>query len=491
MRITGPSQVSRRPARVSELLAAVMVISYVATPEALAQCHVKKLTASNAAAFDWFGFGVAAIEDVVVVAAKGDTDRPTGARNAYVFEKVGGVWAASAVLAADPGGAAADRFGTSVSVSGDTLLIGDNQFGLGGMGAVYVFEKSNGVWEHADVFAGAQYTNFGGSSAISGNTAMVGASADPVHGSFSGAVLVFERSGGVWAPAGKLSPADGDEFDQFGVSVGLSGNVAVIGAFRGEHNNAETGTAYVYERIAGVWTFVAKLTASDGAEGDMFGSDVAVSGEIVVVGADSHDDLGNSSGAAFVFEKVGGVWTQTKKLLADDGASRDLFGSSVGVSGQSVVVGARQDDDLGNISGAGYVFRKSSGLWVQTAKLLADDGAASDFFGQSIAIGGSTIVVGAFGDDDVADQSGSAYVFSLPCDDCNGNGVSDIEETVFGGDFDDDGVVGLTDWRALVDCLSGPGSSPGPVVSECAPMCLDAFDVDGNGTIDLKDAAGF
>lgn len=471
-------------------MSVVMIVAYVTTPVACGQCQVKKVTASNATEFDWFGFGIAATGGVVVVAARGDADRETATRNAYVFERVGGGWTESAILAANNGGAP-DRFGHSVAVSGDTILVGDTQFGLGEMGVVYVFEKQDGVWEHADVFAGAQNTSFGISSAISGNTAMIGASADQVNGSFSGAVFVYQRSGGVWAPAGKLSPPDGDEFDQFGVSVGLSGNVAVFGAFRGEGNEVETGAAYVYERIAGVWTFAAKLTADDGMVTDMFGSDVAVSGEIVAVGADSHDDLGSASGAAYVFEKVDGVWTQTKELLADDGASVDLFGSSVGVSGQTVVVGARQDDDLGNASGAGYVFRKVNGVWMQTAKLLADDGAALDFFGKSIAIGGQTIAVGASGDDDVADRSGSAYIFSVPCDDCNGNGVPDTEETVDGSDFDDDGVVDLRDLRALIDCLGGPGAPPDPFVSECAFMCLDAFDTDGSGTVDLKDVAGF
>ncbi len=490
MRVASSFRFFRRSARTPVQLCVVAVIAHVTMPMAYGQCQIKKLTASNASAFDWFGFGIAATEGVVVVAAKGDADRETAARNAYVFEKDGGVWTESAILAADNGGVP-DRFGSSVAVSGDTILVGDTQFGLGGMGVVYFFEKQDGVWEHADVFAGTQNTSFGISSAVSGNTAMIGASADRVNGSFSGAVFVYERAGGAWASAGKLSPADGDEFDQFGVSVGLSGNIAVIGAFRGEGNEAETGAAYVYERIAGVWTFAAKLTADDGAERDMFGSDVAVSGEIVAVGADSHDDLGSASGAAYVFEKVNRVWTQTKKLLADDGASVDLFGSSVGVSGQTVVVGARQDDDLGSASGAGYVFRKFDGVWTQTAKLLAKDGAALDFFGKSIAIGGRTIVVGASGDDDIADQSGSASIFSLPCDDCNVNGVLDIEETVADGDFDDDGVVNLTDWRALVDCLAGPGAPPDPFVSECAFMCLDAFDVDGSGTVDLKDVAGF
>lgn len=480
----------RRPVPTLVQLCVVTFLAHNTTPVAYGQCQVKKLTASSPAAYDWFGFHIAATEGVVVVAAMGDSEREAAARNVYVFERVDGEWMESAVLSANNGDAP-NRFGRSVAVSSDTILVGDPQFDLSGMGVVYVFEELVGVWQETDVFAGTQNTAFGISSAVSGDTAMIGASADPVNGSFSGVVFVYERAAGVWTSAGKLVPVDGDEFDQFGVSVGLSGDVAVVGAFRGEGNEAETGAAYVYERIAGVWTLAGKITAEDGAAGDHFGSDVAVSGEIVAVGADSYDDLGSSSGAAYVFEKVNDVWTQPKKLLADDGASGDLFGSSVGVSGETVVVGSRQDDDLGSASGAGYVFRKLDGVWTQSAKLLANDGERADFFGKSIAIGGRTIVVGGSGDDDVADQSGSASIFSFPCDDCNGNGVLDIEEKVADGDFNDDGTVDLADWRALLDCLAGPAAAPDPFVSECAFMCLDAFDADGNGMVDLKDVAAF
>ena len=477
-------------ARTSILLCVAVVVLQFSTPKSYGQCQIKKITASNASEFDWFGFGLAATEDVIVVAARGDANQETAARNAYIFEKVNGLWTESAILAADQDDAP-DRFGRSVAVDGATILVGDTQFDLTGMGAVYFFEKQGEVWEHADVFTGVQNTAFGISSAISGNTAMVGASAAQFNGVFSGVVFVYERVSGIWVSAGKLSPPDGNDFDQFGVSVGLSGNIAVIGAFRGEVDEIETGTAYIYERIDGVWTFVTKIMADDRAESDMFGHDVAISGEIVVIGADSHDDLGSLSGAAYLFEKVEGVWTQTKKLLADDGMSTDLFGSSVGVSGQTVVVGARQDDDQGSASGSGYVFRKLSGVWTQTAKLLASDGARIDFFGKSMVIGGGTIVVGASGNDDVADRSGSAYIFNLPCDDCNGNGVPDIEETVAHGDFNNDGFVDLTDFRALIDCLGGPATPPDPNISECAFMCLDAFDFDGSGTVDLKDVAEF
>ena len=175
----------------------------------------------------------------------------------------------------------------------------------------------------------------------------------------------------------------------------------------------------------------------------------------------------------------------------DAGEVFDLFGGSVGVSGATVVVGVRQDDDRGNASGSGYVFRKIGGSWTRSAKLLASDGVAGDLFGHSIAIGGGTIAVGAHGVDDLADAAGAVYVFALPCDDCNGNGVLDGTETVAGGDFNDDGTVDLEDWRALIDCLGGPGAAPTPPIAECSSRCLDAFDFDGDGAIDLSDAAGF
>ena len=166
---------------------------------------------------------------------------------------------------------------------------------------------------------------------------------------------------------------------------------------------------------------MAKLTADDGADGDFFGISVAISDGTIVVGAYNDDDKGSNSGSAYVFEKSDSSdatsWTQVAKLTADDGAASDYFGVSVAISDGTIVVGAYLDDDKGPNSGSAYVFEKSDSsdatTWTQAAKLTADDGAASDYFGVSVAISDGTIVVGAYLDDDKykGPNSGSAYVF--------------------------------------------------------------------------------
>ena len=161
----------------------------------------------------------------------------------------------------------------------------------------------------------------------------------------------------------------------------------------------------------------AKLTASDGAAYDYFGCSVAVSGDgsTAVIGAHGDDDIGNNSGSVYVFTRSGSSWTQQAKLTASDGASGDLFGYSVAVSGDgsTAVIGAHGDDDRGIDSGSAYVFTRSGSSWTQQAKLTASDGAASDLFGWSVAVSGdgSTAVIGAYYDDDRGSNSGSAYVF--------------------------------------------------------------------------------
>jgi len=214
----------------------------------------------------------------------------------------------------------------------------------------------------------------------------------------------------------KLLPADGAEVDQFGGSVAVSGDTAVIGASYDDDNGVESGSAYVFTRDgAGVWTEVAKLLPADGAGLDWFGRSVAVSGDTAVIGALGDDDNGVISGSAYVFTRDGaGVWTEQAKLLAADGAEGDDFGVSVAVSGDTAVIGARRDDALGSNSGSAYVFtRDGAGVWTEQAKLLAADGADGNFFGWSVALSGDTAVIGAYGDDDNGYYSGSAYVFQL------------------------------------------------------------------------------
>ena len=159
---------------------------------------------------------------------------------------------------------------------------------------------------------------------------------------------------------------------------------------------------------------VQKLLAGDGAADDQFGNSVSVSGDMAVIGAYGDDDKGYWSGSAYVFVRAAdGTWSQQAKLTAADGEAGDYFGGSVSVSGDTAVIGAYDDDDKGDYSGSAYIFvRAAGGTWSQQAKLTAADGAAYDYFGGSVAVDGDTAVIGAIGDNDNGDFfSGSAYVF--------------------------------------------------------------------------------
>ncbi|CAK8722031.1 MAG: FG-GAP repeat-containing protein [Candidatus Electronema aureum] len=295
------------------------------------------------------------------------------------------------LLASD--GAGFNRFGISVAVSGDTAVIGINRsINDDKVGSAYVFVRAaDGSWsQQAKLTAadGVFRDQFGSSVAVSGDTAVIGAAN-------SGSVYVFVRaSDGSWSQQAKLTAAS--------TSVAVDGDTAVIGA----------AAAYVFVRAAdGTWSQQAKLTAADG---DRFGSSsVAMSGDTAVIGASGDDDKGENSGSAYVFIRAAdGSWSQQAKLIAADGGDNDYFGNSVAVSGDTAVIGAYGDDDKGSSSGSAYVFvRAADGTWQQHNKLTAADGAADDNFGWSVALSGDTAVIGARFDDDKGDWSGSAYVF--------------------------------------------------------------------------------
>ena len=183
----------------------------------------------------------------------------------------------------------------------------------------------------------------------------------------------------------KLEASDAAELDRFGFSVAISGETVVVGAPSDDTEAVEDqGSAYVFVRSGGVWSLQQKLLASDAAAFDFFGESVAISGETVVVGAPLDDGAaGNDQGSAYVFVRGAGVWSQQQKLLASDAAQSDNFGNSVAISGETIVVGARLDvGAAGNAQGSAYVFvRSSTGVWSQQQKLLASDAAAFDRFG--------------------------------------------------------------------------------------------------------------
>lgn len=319
-----------------------------------------KLTASDATAEDSFGFSVAIDGDTAVVGAQ-------GASAAYVFARSGATWSEQGRLSA----AANSSFGYSVAISGETVVVSATN-----TSSAHVFVRSAGAWAAQGTLLGTdvvRFDEFGWSVAIAGDTVLVGAPYDDtVIGTDSGAVFVFTRSGTDWTEAGTLVPSDASG-DHFGSSVAIDGDRAVVGATQGDGFVVfENGAAYVYERVADVWHERAKLIASDAAKDDRFGGSVAISGDRIVVGA--HNDRNASGevvGAAYVFDlNAGGVWDERAKLTASDGAVNDSFATTVAVSSDILLVGAAsQEDAHGRSTGLTYSYIEQT-----TADLLVGVG---------------------------------------------------------------------------------------------------------------------
>lgn len=258
---------------------------------------------------------------------------------------------------------------------------------------------------------GAAVDVFGGSVSISGDYAIVGACADDDKGDGSGSAYIFKWNGTNWVQQQKLTASDGAAGDLFG-KVSISGDYAIVGAIYADGNEPNCGSAYIFKREGESWVEQAKLTASDGAAMDYFGwGGVSISGDYAIVGANGDDDEGSNSGSAYIFKRVGENWIQQAKLTASDGTAEDAFGLPVSISGDYAVVGARFDDDNGSDSGSTYIFKRNGESWIQQAKLTASDGAALDQFSGSVSINGDYAIVGAYYDDDNGDDSGSAYIF--------------------------------------------------------------------------------
>ncbi len=402
-----------------------------------------KLLPTDGAKWDYFGDSVAVSGDTVVVGAWGDDYGVENVGSAYVFVKPEGSWSETLHQSAKlrpSDGAQRDEFGFSVAISGDTVVVGSSYDSDNGewSGSAYVFVEPEGGWsgtltESAKLLPsdGAAGDRFGYSVAIGGDTIAVGAWGDDDNGDIAGSAYVFVEPVGGWSgtlnQSAKLLAAGGAEFDYFGDSVAISGDTVVVGADGDDDNGNNSGSAYVFVEPVGGWSGTlnqsAKLLAADGAAEDAFGGSVATGGDggAVVVGAAGDDDNGDGSGAAYVFVEPEGGWSGTvnesAKLLAADGAAGDGFGECLAVSddASSVVVGVQGDDDKGDDAGSAYVFVEPGEGWSGTldmsAKLLAADGVAEDWFGASVAISGDIVVVGAFGNDDNDDDSGSAYVF--------------------------------------------------------------------------------
>lgn len=334
-----------------------------------------KLTASDASANDLFGHSVGVSDDTIIIGAYGDDDTGSNSGSVYVFVRPSMGWVntnETAKLTASDA-ATSDFFGISLDINDNIIVVGASfdDDGANGAGSAYVFVRPGTGWVTATETAkltasdAAASDEFGGAVAIDGDTIVVGAYGDDDGSTNSGSAYVFVQAGSSWATTtetAKLTASDAAAFDRFGVSVGVNADVVVVGAYLDNNGSIESGSAYVFVRPESDWvttTETAKLTASDAATTDEFGFSVGVSGNIIVVGAYGDDDGGSESGSAYVFIRPGTGWatgTETMKLTANDAAVADNFGISVAVDGDTVVIGARNDDDGGSSSGSAYIF---------------------------------------------------------------------------------------------------------------------------------------
>ena len=229
---------------------------------------------------------------------------------------------------------------------------------------------------------------------MDGDTIVVGAYLEDGAGTDRGAAYVYERaSNGTWGNEQKLTASDAANSDWFGYSVAVDGDTIVVGAYGEDGAGTQRGAAYVYQRASnGTWGNEQKLTASNTTNNQWFGYGVAVNGDIIAAGA-----VGVSSFSAQpMFERnSSGTWSQTQILIGSGPHSGDYFGYSIVIDGDMAVIGA-PSPALGSYNGAAYVFeRASDGTWSEVTKLLASDGAVNDQYGTSVSISGDTVVVGA------------------------------------------------------------------------------------------------
>ncbi len=397
--------------------------------------ETQKLFASDGDEYDYFGYSVSLNAGNALIGASYDDENGNYSGSAYVFILSGTTWIQQQKLLPLDGMVGA-RFGESVSLDGDTALIGaqfDDDTG-NCSGSAYVFTRTGTIWtQQAKLLApdGEKNAMFGCSVSLDGDTALIGAYHDNDNEAPSGSAYVFIRNGTTWTFQTKLLAPDGARYDSFGCSVSLSNDTALIGARWDNDTRDKTGSAYVFIRTRTNWTFQAKLLASDGADGDSFGLPVYLSDDTALVGTIFDDDKGTDSGSAYVFIRTGTTWTQQAKLLASDGAANDNFGNSISLGMDTALIGAWQNDENEYNAGSVYVFKRTGTTWSQQQKLLASDGSNSDVFGCSVSLDDDTALIGAYENDNNFVRSGSVYVFkkeglAIDIDAISGLGVNAI-----------------------------------------------------------------
>ena len=377
-----------------------------------------KLTAPDASNFAYFGFSVGIDGDTAIVGATRDDEAGIDAGAAYVFVRNPSGWAPQAKLIGN-NTESEDNFGYAVDVDGDFAIVSSPKNRGTGAAYIYKREgiewtqKRNRIRIRMIPTDHDGATSFGVSVDIKGETAVIGATGANVGEEVVGAAYVFtQNEPPFWNQHTKLVSGDRSGGDKLGFAVALGENEVIAGAPLQNAGGLSSGATYIFQqREDQTWVESGKLSDGETASEDQFGISVAISGNLAISGAQQDDDIAPNAGAAYIFERAGTLWLQRKKLTTDDAKAGDLFGNAVAMDGTTVLVGAPGVDDAGPESGAAYIFVQAGEEWIQQARFIGGDIEMFDQFGSSVAVHGNTAVVGAYGKDEVGADSGAAYVF--------------------------------------------------------------------------------
>lgn len=303
----------------------------------------------------------------------------------------------------DTTGIAGDYSGQSVSISGDFAIVGapgdDESFS--NQGSATIYHLVNNHWESMEKLTdpdGAFGDNFGISVSISGNFAIVGSYADDETLNGQGSAVIYQFDGSDWVWLQKLTDPDAGSGDGFGYSVSLSGDYAVVGSYADNIGmNSDQGSASIFQFNGTDWELMEKILDATGAASDNFGIRVAISGSYVIVGSYLDDAPASNQGSASIFQYNGTNWELMQKLTDSSGAMDDNFGHSVSISSAFAAIGAPGDKiDVNEDQGSVSVFRYNGSIWIPMKKTISDIGHASDAFGTSVSIAGNYMLVGAY-----------------------------------------------------------------------------------------------
>ena len=314
---------------------------------------------------------------------------------------------------------------------------------------------------------------FGDAIAQSGDTLAIGA---PLYGHSEGAVYIFRYDGVQWTEEQRIRPSDVSWNQRFGRSVALAEGGILVGSRTG---------VYEFQFDGLTWVDQGKLPATGGSEYRSIGESLSAFGDRLLVGAPGDPEIEFSNGVAYVFRKSEDTWIQEARLTASDGARGDLFGNDVALSGDWALIGAHKTDRGDPNAGSTYLYHFDGSEWVEEMRLGPSDSTPGQRFGTRLALdNGNVLISSGYGATQI-------YSYHGLLSDCDENGICDACEEVAFGDADSDGTLGLGDFAAMELCLAGPVSPPNPPVVECTYECLAVFDANDDRRVDLADVASF